>query len=256
MLHLLGITPPPPRAPCLELQPDLHLKVVIILLVQMLQMLAGRDPTMLHMLGINPESLKVQAARHKKAQDWAGMTAAGGGGVLGGGGSLGLGWGGGGSGCVGVGSLSLLVMGGGGGNGMCVSGVWVEGVERAEVERGGGSVASGATQEGTGLGSNHSSRYVIIEPSWRTCTCTHPTVQSVLVWVLAGVSKVWLAIYSIEAAQSSGWPSALPSTCWPALGQDCHAHCEEGLRLLLGVVKGQKSVVAVLICSARQCGIE
>jgi hypothetical protein len=68
--------------------------VLIVLPSQMLQMLAGRDPTMLHMLGINPELLKVQAARHKKAQDWAGMPAAGGGGVLGGGGlESGWGWG-------------------------------------------------------------------------------------------------------------------------------------------------------------------
>jgi hypothetical protein len=81
-------------------------------------------------------------------------------------------------------------------------------------------------------------------PSWRrhwhtcTCTCTHPTVQSVLVWVLAGVSKVWLAIYSIEAAESSGRAAQMARNMWPALGQNCHAHCEEGLRLLLGVVKG------------------
>ena len=50
---------------------------MLVLLLQMLQMLAGKDPAMLHMLGVNPGTLTAQLARHKKAAAWGATTAAG-----------------------------------------------------------------------------------------------------------------------------------------------------------------------------------
>lgn len=57
-------TPPCPPAPSPPLPPP-H---------QMLSMLAGKDPAMLHMLGINPGMLAAQLARHKAAATWGVMT--------------------------------------------------------------------------------------------------------------------------------------------------------------------------------------
>jgi hypothetical protein len=47
----------------------------LLCLLQMLMMLAGRDPAVLHALGITPGSLQQQLAAHRAAAKWAGMSA-------------------------------------------------------------------------------------------------------------------------------------------------------------------------------------
>jgi hypothetical protein len=49
----------------------------MFLFLQMLSMLAGKDPAMLHMLGINPSTLTAQMARQKAATNWRKTTAEG-----------------------------------------------------------------------------------------------------------------------------------------------------------------------------------
>jgi hypothetical protein len=45
-------------------------------LLQMLMMLAGRDPAVLHALGVTQASLQQQLAAHRAAAKWATMSAA------------------------------------------------------------------------------------------------------------------------------------------------------------------------------------
>jgi hypothetical protein len=45
-------------------------------MLQMLMMLAGRDPAVLHALGVTQASLQQQLAAHRSAAKWASLSAA------------------------------------------------------------------------------------------------------------------------------------------------------------------------------------